>query len=236
MNLIDRENYQNSCLVVGNSRWHWAFQKIKEWEFFDTSIKNEILKALDVPLRAWAAVGPIPKNIQLDNNAQKIELEDIPLLRMPSWLGIDRALASWGAFKKAKELSLLHRNGILVADAGTVLSITKISAKGEFAGGQLSAGLHLQLKAMNEWTQHLSYPLKTDIPKEKFPVLTADAMKKGSLNSLIGSLMQAQADAEAPIWLCGGDSEIIFNSISNEKVEAHLHPNLVLEGMINIIK
>ena len=33
---------------------------------------------------------------------KEITLKDIPLLNTPEWLGIDRALGSWGAFQKAK--------------------------------------------------------------------------------------------------------------------------------------
>ena len=233
MTEINTKKYTSSYLLVGNSRWHWAFQKLKGWDFFNTSRKNEILQALEIPLLAWAEVGNVPQNIDLDNS-HKIKLQDIPLLKIPSWLGIDRALAGWAAFKKTKESSTLHSNGLLVADAGTVLSITKINAKGEFVGGQLAAGLQLQLKAMSKWSKNLTYPAEINFKKEPFPVKTEDAMIKGSLQSLIGTLKQAQSDAEAPLWLCGGDSSIIFNSLKSESQEVLLHPNLVLEGIIDI--
>ena len=232
---IDPKKYQNSCLLVGNSRWHWALQKFSGWDFFHTSINSEILNALEIPLLAWASVGAIPKNISLDRSHQ-IGLTDIPLLKTPPWLGIDRALAGWGAFKKAQEMSKSHPNGLVVADAGTVLSITKINAKGEFVGGQLAAGWNLQLKAMSQWTKNLSFIDITNFPKEKFPVKTADAMIRGSLQSLVGTLKEAQTDAAAPLWICGGDSSTIFNLLDQEKQEAFLHPNLVLEGMIDITK
>ena len=233
MNPVDKNKYLNSYLLIGNSRWHWAFKDINGWEFLDTKIHNERLNASKIPLLAWAAVGEIPKDIILNKSLQ-ISLTDVPLLKMPSWLGIDRALGGWRAFKKAKESSTLHPNGLLVADAGTILSITKISANGEFLGGQLSAGLDLQLRAMSQYTQNLSYPYSDDFPNERFPKNTSGAMKQGCLQGLAGCLKKAQEDAKAPIFICGGDAQIIFDCLKKDGLEMFLHPNLVLEGMIDI--
>tara|TARA_Y100001968_G_scaffold333945_1_gene401594 strand:+ start:6514 stop:7221 length:708 start_codon:yes stop_codon:yes gene_type:complete len=233
MNTLPKMESINSCLVIGNSRWHWAFKTRKRWKFFDTSINQEILRALETPLLGWAAVGEIPEDILLDSSLE-IGLKDIPLKKMPPWLGIDRALASWGAHKKAKELAKHHPNGLLVADAGSVFSLTKINAYGEFEGGQLCAGFNMQLKGMSTWTQNLVYPPNIKIPKETFPSHTSEAMIIGSLQALLGILRQAQVDAKAPIWLCGGDACLIFNYLKKENLEIFLYPNLALEAMIDL--
>ena len=222
-----------SYLVIGNSRLHWACKKGESWEFIHTSHTETPFKSLDIPLAAWAAVGPIPSNIDL-NKSRQINLQDIPLFKIPPWLGVDRALSSWGALQKAKKHSSMFKKGILIADAGTVLSITKISAKGEFEGGQLSAGLDLQLKAMSKGTENLAYPSIKTFPSLFFPTSTTDAMLQGCLQSLIGTVLEAQAKADVPVWLCGGDSALIYKALIKKNIEVFHYPNLVLEGMIDL--
>ncbi|WP_320663479.1 type III pantothenate kinase [Prochlorococcus sp. MIT 1223] len=231
---LDKERVnKKTYLLIGNSRLHWAFQNQNQWDFLDTSIKQGFTEYINTSLLAWAEVGKRPKNIYLDPK-KKLNIEEIPLLNVPSWLGIDRALAGWGAFKKAKELSIIHTNGLLIADAGTVLSITRISKKGEFIGGQLIAGLNLQLKAMAQCTNNLSYPSRKDLNGETFPKATEDAMLRGSFQSLIGAIQEAKKDTSAPLFICGGDSLDIFNKLKISYDDIYHCPNLVLEGMINV--
>tara|TARA_Y100001968_G_scaffold142721_1_gene130418 strand:+ start:2025 stop:2747 length:723 start_codon:yes stop_codon:yes gene_type:complete len=224
-----------SYLLIGNSRWHWALNTKNSWDFIDTSLESNNRQYLKIPLSAWAGVGSIPRHINLDPNLQ-VTLKDIPLLNTPPWLGIDRALAAWGAFQKAKELSKMPENGLLVADAGTIMSINRINANGKFLGGQLIPGLHLQLTAMSNGTEKLAYPSTELLPKDQFPLNTSEAMLQGSLQALIASLKVAQAQAKVPIWLCGGDAPLIIKSLgkSNQSLDFIHQPNLVLEGMIKI--
>ena len=173
---------KKSCLLIGNSRWHWAFKTTNEWQFLDTSLESEWLEYIQNPLLAWAAVGEIPSNISLDPS-RKVNLEDIPLLNCPPWLGIDRGLAAWGAFTKANQIGCMHPNGLLIADVGTVFSLTRIKANGEFIGGQLVPGFRLQLLAMSTGTKNLNYPYidTHPIPNDLFPSATGEAMIKGSI-------------------------------------------------------
>ena len=46
--------------------------------------------------------------------------------------------------------------------------VTKITEKGEFAGGQLSSGFSLQLSAMANRALKLEFPIDKKIPKEIF--------------------------------------------------------------------
>lgn len=225
-----------SFLLIGNSRWHWAFKRKNCLEFIDTSIESESIQYLQkISLSSWAAVGNIPSHINLDSTRQ-LNLKDIPLLNAPPWLGIDRALAAWGAFNKAKELSIMPRKGLLIADAGTVLSLTLITANAKFLGGQLIPGLNLQMSSMAKSTANLQFPMLKSLPKDPFPIATSEAMYQGSLNGLLGSLQEAQMQAEVPIWLCGGDAPLLMEILMkrNRSLDVMHHPNLVLEGMLNL--
>jgi pantothenate kinase type III len=63
----------------------------------------------------------------------RLRVEDVPLAGAPSWLGIDRALAGWEAWRQTG-------GPVLVVDAGTVLSLTRVDGEGRFQGGRLMAG------------------------------------------------------------------------------------------------
>ena len=222
------------CLLIGNSRWHWAKQQAEAWQFCHSAPDPHRLQTLEVPLMAWAAVGAMPTEIALDP-ASRLELKNVPLKRMPPWLGIDRALAAWGALKRAKACGILT-NGLLVADAGTVLSITRVTADGEFAGGQLVGGVSLQLRAMAQGTQNLIDPGLGPISAEPFPITTAEAMRRGSIQALIGMLIEAQREAGLPLWLCGGDAPVLEQELKQHGLDVAHHPNLALEGMVDVLK
>ena len=225
-------NERKLCLLIGNSRWHWAQRNKTKWEFFHTQPDAQKLRNVDQKYFTWAAVGAIPKISELTRENQ-LKSQDIPLINSPSWLGVDRALAGWGAFKKFKILGN-SKNGLLIVDAGTILSLTRITTNGEFAGGQLVPGLHLQLSAMSDRAENLNFPTIKKFPTSSFPFATDEAMLKGSLQSLLGVILEAQKEANCPIWICGGDGNIIFQKLQGEAIDISLHPNLVLEGMINI--
>ena len=220
------------CLLIGNSRWHWAIEKTSGWSYCHTAPDITSIQSLKIPLVAWAAVGPIPKDVFL-NPLQRISLRDIPFKGLPPWLGIDRALAGWGAFKKENPSSM-KSCGLLVADAGTVLSLTRITPNGEFAGGQLIAGLQLQLTAMANGTKNLMNPGPISKGPSQFPFTTAEAMQRGSLQALVGALLEAIKDTKMSLWLCGGDAPLLLEELKKQKVKVIHHPNLVLEGMVDI--
>ena len=223
---------EKNYLMIGNTRWHWA-RKIKDdWKFFHTSPKPIELPNNDYSQLFWASVGPIPKDIKL-NPSRKINLNDIPLINLPSNLGIDRALASWSAFKK-QSLSRNKDQGLIVIDAGTILSVTKITKHGEFDGGQLISGLRLQLSSMANGAFNLRTPVINKIPKDTFQHQTSNAMLRGAVNGLLGLILQTYEETKLPIWLCGGDASMILNELKNKPFKINHYPNLVLDGMIDI--
>lgn len=134
-------------LLVGNSRWHWAERSPSGLRCWDSPPPDPDPAWSAPPLRAWAAVGALPAALALPE-AQRMRLEQVPLAEAPAWLGIDRALAGWWAWRQ-------QQGAVLVADAGTSLSLTLVDEKGRFAGGRLSAGLALQLRSLHQGTAQL---------------------------------------------------------------------------------
>ena len=223
---------QENYLMIGNTRWHWASQRKKDWEYFHTSPNPIEFKNKDYSELTWASVGPVPKNIKL-LPSKKINLDDVPLKNLPSNLGIDRALSAWSAFKRQSSLKN-NAQDLIIIDAGTILSVTKITNKGEFAGGQLIAGFSLQLSSMARGALNLETPIVKRIPPEIFQYDTNNAMIRGTLNGLIGLILKIFEETKLPIWICGGDAPIILDELKNTNIDINYCPNLVLEGMIEI--
>jgi len=223
---------EKNYLMIGNTRWHWASKRKKDWKYFHTSPNPIEFQDKDYSQLTWASVGSIPENIKLCPS-KKINLDDVPLINLPSNLGIDRALASWSAYKKQSSFKSKEQD-LIVIDAGTIMSVTKITKKGVFAGGQLISGLRLQLSSMANGALNLETPIIKQIPTETFQYETSNAMIRGSLNGLIGLIIKIFEEKELPIWICGGDAPIILNELKNKDININHCPNLVLEGMIDI--
>ena len=228
--MFSEKNY----LMIGNTRWHWATKIQEDWKYFHTTPNPIEFKDKNYSELSWASVGPIPKNLQLCPS-KKINLDDVPLINLPSNLGIDRALASWSAYKKQSSFTSKEQ-GLIVIDAGTIMSITKITKKGVFAGGQLISGLRLQLSSMANGALNLENPVIKTIPIETFQHETKNAMIKGAINGLLGLIIKLLEETKLPIWMCGGDAPIILNELKNTNIDINYCPNLVLEGMIDIEK
>jgi len=223
---------EKNYLMIGNTRWHWATKIQEDWKYFHTSPNPIEFKDKDYSQLAWASVGPIPENIKLCPS-KKIILDNVPLNNLPSNLGIDRALASWSAYKKQSSFTSKEQ-GLIVIDAGTIMSVTKITKKGVFAGGQLISGLRLQLSSMANGAFNLENPIIKTIPIETFQYETKNAMIRGAINGLIGIILKTFEETKLPIWICGGDAPIILNELKNTNINIKHYPNLVLEGMIDI--
>ena len=220
------------CLLIGNSRWHWADRAhASRWLFRHTDPPVEPLPETSIPDR-WAAVGKIPAALS-QHADQQLLLDQVPLNDAPPWLGIDRALAGWGAWLRSG-----GGEGVCVVDAGTVLSLTRVTAAGCFGGGWLCAGLRLQLQAMAEGTADLP-ALGPDgpclDPCPTFPAETASAMTQGVLQSLLGLIHGAQLRCPGPVWLCGGDAPLLFPELKARGVDVQHTPNLVMETFVDLV-
>ncbi len=121
---------------------------------------------------------------------------------------------------------------MLIADFGTILSITKVNSNGSIIGGQLIPGFLTQLKSMEQNTKNLKFPKKYEIPIKDFLINTEEAILKGVLNSLTGVINSLFNPEKDILVICGGDSELITISLKTQKENIINAPNLVMEGMI----
>ena len=214
-------------LLVGNSRLHWAKYSKNRSKFFHTKKEEKVPENIDLDQLIWASVGKLPNFLLKKEN--EIKTKDIHLSNLPDYFGIDRALACLAALKIIE--NPLKKN-LLIADFGTILSITKLNPNGSILGGQLIPGFLTQLKSMQQSTKNLKIPKKYDIPTKDFLINTEDAILKGVINSLTGVINSAFNPLKDILITCGGDSKFLTKFLKTDQTNIINVPNLVMEGMI----
>ena len=214
-------------LLVGNSRLHWANYSQNQSKFFHTQREQKFPENIDVNKLIWASVGKLPKFSLKEEN--EIETKNIPLSNLPDYFGIDRALACLAALKTIENPL---KKDLLIADFGTILSITKLNSNGSILGGQLIPGFLTQLKSMEQNTKNLTVPKKFEIPTKDFLINTEEAILKGVINSFNGVIKSSFNPLKDILITCGGDSQFITKFLETNNNNVINAPNLVMKGMI----
>jgi len=214
-------------LLVGNSRLHWAKYSQYQSKFFHTKKAYKVPENINLDQLIWASVGKLP-NFFL-KEANEIKTKDIQLSNLPDYFGVDRALACLGALNIIENP---FNKDLLIADFGTVLSITKLNSNGCILGGQLIPGFLTQLKSMEQNTKNLKIPKKYDIPTKDFLINTEEAILKGVINSLTGVINNSFNPLKDILVTCGGDSQLLTKSLKTKGKNIINAPDLVMEGMI----
>lgn len=196
------------ALVIGNTRWHWGYFQgpvlVKTWDevgghTLSNPSQTQILLASVVP----------EQTLRWLNNPQVriLQLADIPLKAVYSSLGIDRALALWGAMQN-------YSYPCLVIDGGTGLTLTGANQEGALHGGAILPGLKLQLQSLAKGTAALpSVELTNNLP-ERWAKSTDAGIKSGIIYTVLAGLKEFISDwwqefPESPVILTGGDGELI---------------------------
>jgi len=214
-------------LLVGNSRLHWAQYSKNQSKFFHTKKEQKVPENIDLDQLIWASVGKLPNFLLRKEN--EIKTKDIQFSNLPDYFGVDRALACIAAFKIIENR---FKKDLLIADFGTILSISKLNSDGSIIGGQLLPGFLTQLKSMEQNTKNLKVPKKYDIPIKDFLINTEEAILKGVINSLTGVINSLFNPENDILVICGGDSELLTKSLKTQKENIIHAPDLVMEGMI----
>ena len=214
-------------LLVGNSRLHWANYSQNQSKFFHTKKEQKVPVNINVNQLIWASVGKLP-NFPL-NEKNEIKTKNIQLSNLPDYFGIDRALACLAALNTIENPL---KKDLVIADFGTILSITKLNSNGSILGGQLIPGFLTQLKSMEQNTKNLKVPEKYEIPTKDFLINTEEAILKGVINSLTGVIKSSFNPLKDILITCGGDSQFLTKSLEINKKNIINAPNLVMEGMI----
>ncbi|WP_462317470.1 type III pantothenate kinase [Marinilabilia sp.] len=147
----------------------------------------------------------------------------------PETLGKDRLAAVIGA------AALYPEDPLLVIDAGTAITYDLVSHN-IYHGGNISPGLSMRFKALNQQTQKL--PLVAPGEGPFWGRTTDEAIRAGVRNGLTleldGYINKIKEEyPEAKTIITGGDADFF---VSYTKNIIFVHPNLVLSGLNRIIE
>lgn len=153
------------------------------------------------------------------------------LYKSPATLGYDRLAASVGAN------NIFPGSNVLVIDVGSAITIDFVNDKNEYTGGNISPGMAMRFKALNEYTANL--PLEK--PQEDFELLgsgTSAAIVNGVQNGIIFELdcyinRLAKIKKNLKVILTGGDVDFFAKKLKNS---IFVDSNLTLKGLNKILE
>lgn len=149
----------------------------------------------------------------------------------PRTLGADRVAAACGA------AALYPGTTLLIADAGTALTLDVVKADAAFEGGNISAGVSMRLKALHAYTAVLP-EVSPCGPLPEFGTDTQTALRCGAVRGVAAEIADAfarlrLADPSARLILTGGDAGLLLPLLPERTIS---HPDLVSVGLISILK
>jgi type III pantothenate kinase len=146
-------------------------------------------------------------------------------------LGKDRLAAVVGAFH------LYPETNVLVIDAGTAITYDLISEKGQYLGGNISPGIEMRFKALNQFTGRLPLVEKKEFGK-LFGQTTEEAIRAGVQHGVVFEADKA-IDAfkefyrNLKVIITGGDAIFFDKKLKNS---FFVNFNLTALGLNRILK
>ncbi|MBA4143536.1 MAG: type III pantothenate kinase [Nitrosospira sp.] len=147
----------------------------------------------------------------------------------PEQLGCDR----WAALIAAWQL---ERQGCLVVDAGTAMTVDALSDTGEFLGGIITPGIDVMQKIL---IGNVTFPEPGEGRFRAYPDSTADALYSGALHASAGAVQRMVAVlsntlGHVPVCILSGGAAKQLQPQLN--LNAKVIENLVLEGLLAIAR
>lgn len=213
------------CLAIGNSRLHWAWFTEQElqlsWNspYLTDSVVNNTIPSLIFPKPSLSPklarlpvclASVVPTQAELWQNyslLRQISLADIPLFGVYPTMGVDRALAVWGAGKT-------YGFPCLVIDGGTALTFTGVDRQQKLVGGAILPGLNLQLKSLNTHTSALPIVKLSTSLSNRWGLNTTEAIESGIIYTILSGINSFITDwidrfPQSTIIFTGGDGLLL---------------------------
>ena len=241
--------------MIGNSRLHWAWfigERLQEawdtqhlssvklaqsWDAGDivAEFPPSLTRTRQLPLYLASVVSSQTALWQAYPDVHIITLDQLPLQGVYPTLGIDRALALWGAGKT-------WGWPMLVIDAGTALTLTAADANRCLVGGAILPGVSLQLESLAQRTAELPLVDTRDVASlpPRWALNTKEAIQSGVIYSIIAGIRDfieawRQEFPESCMTLTGGDRTLLMTYLQTQfpKIAAQLivDPHLIFWGM-----
>ena len=146
-------------------------------------------------------------------------------------LGKDRIAAVVGAFDVHPETN------VLIIDAGTAITYDILSAEGKYLGGNISPGLEMRYKALNQFTGKLPKIEKAEFNK-LYGKTTEQAIRAGVQNGFVYEVDSTITSFKEfynnlKVIITGGDAEFFDKKLKNS---FFVHFNLTSLGLNRILQ
>ena len=244
------------ALAIGNSRLHWAWFKhdilIENWhtphlsvevkpnqlpqDFLSSNLAKQYLNQpnlTQLPVYLASVVSQQTKLWQNYTGLNLITLKDIDLKNIYSTMGIDRALAVWGAGET-------YSYPCLIIDGGTALTFTGVDRRKQLVGGAILPGLRSQLTSLRQKTAALP---EINLPQKlppRWALNTDQAIASGIIHTSTAGIHSYIVDWQqqfpnSKVVFTGGDANLLaqylylqFPEIAQKTI---IDPNLVFLGI-----
>jgi type III pantothenate kinase len=213
-------------LAIGNSRLHWAWfsadrlQTTWDTPHFDAAVVEQMMtnglqfapEVADLPIGLPLTIASVvPAQTQLWQaypQANVVQLADIPLGKAYPTLGIDRALALWGAI-------VTYGAPVLVIDGGTALTLTGADGDRNLVGGAILPGVRSLFLSLHRSTAELPQVELGELLPDRWATNTPDAIRSGIIHTVTAGVREFIADwlesyPDSPIVFTGGDGELLL--------------------------
>jgi type III pantothenate kinase len=254
MNAEDQTTHTNTLLLdIGNTNLKWAWlgngelgevssfcHKGKdiaalageEWSKIDAPSRVYAScvsgSALEADLTGWIEQEWSQKPVFIRSTADACGVSNS--YSEPERLGVDRWLSMIALHAKSPRATC-------VVDCGTAVTIDVIRLDGQHLGGLILPGFSMMLQSLTENTSlQFGSAVKSD---GLLATDTETAMAAGGVIAVAALVEQIQREVESEygdavdLVLTGGDASILHKAL---RVESRIENNLVLQGVIEIIK
>ena len=115
----------------------------------------------------------------------------------------------------------------MIVDAGSAITVDVVD-KGTYKGGFISLGLQSAQNAYARLSPALAMSFNFEVDLAKMAKNTPDALTIGYLAPLVEKIQRF----DGPIYLTGGDAQVLARFLPRAKVDEHL----VFTGMMKLIE
>ncbi|MCK5822809.1 MAG: type III pantothenate kinase [Bacteroidales bacterium] len=236
MNLLLDFGNTNTKIAVYNNKEIVDSHTFKELQLSDIKNLKHSSSINNVILSSVSKYKEEIKNYLRNNFENFIELNSntpIPIelkYTGKQTLGNDRIATSVGAN------NIFPNTNVLVIDMGTAITFDFINSKNQFVGGNISPGVNLRLKSLNEHTHKLPLVKKN----KKFQLIGTDTnsailfgVENGILFEVEGYINKLKNEYKnLKIILTGGDTFLFEKMIKNP---IFVKSNLLFQGLNRIL-
>ena len=223
------KSQEQLAIAIGNTRIRAAIfnddrQLIAEYAYTHDQLQSLEAKLAVRHFKRIAIASVVPDLVTFWHGlaqTQIVTTADIPLQCLYATMGVDRALAAFGAGET-------YGYPVLVIDAGTALTLTGIDPNKKLVGGAIVAGLRSQFACLHQNTAALpDLPIPETLPN-RWATDTVSAIQGGVAQILLAGLQVYINDwrsqfPDSKVIITGGDSEHLVRwGLQADMIDQHL--------------